>query len=376
MNADASVAGLRVLGMEHFIAAPYCTQLLADQGADVIKVETSDASRAGYYYTLNRNKRSIILDLKSTEGRTALDALVRTADVLVTNFAADVPDRLGFGYERLTAINPRLVYVHITGFGQNSPYRKTAAFDGVIQAMSGLMDLTGEADRPPMLAGMFVADHVAGVWAALAVTFGLLRRNQTGLGSYTDLSMLDCLLAFHESTFMDVVQEGKSATRIGSKVRNSFASTYQAKDGYVYLAPLTLRMWQAVAGIVGAPELLEFFNPADPLTDTRLAHRERCDAIIEAWTRQHEVAEIVALMQSVAVACSPILGIEELIDDPHVKTRGMLRTVLDRQEGRAVTVPGSPIPSMDSSFAVPPPGLGEHTVEILAELGLSLPTDH
>ncbi|HEY1622661.1 MAG TPA: CoA transferase [Streptosporangiaceae bacterium] len=376
MNADASVAGLRVLGMEHFIAAPYCTQLLADQGADVIKVESGDASRAGYYYTLNRNKRSIVLDLKSTEGRTALDALVRTADVLVTNFAADVPERLGFGYERIAAINPRLVYVHITGFGQNSPYRRTAAFDGVIQAMSGLMDLTGEPDGPPMLAGMFVADHVAGVWATLAVTFGLLRRTQTGLGSYTDLSMLDCLLAFHESTFMDVVQEGKTATRIGSKVRNSFASTYQAKDGYVYIAPLTVRMWQAVAGVVGAPELLEFFSPADPLTDTRLEHRERCDAIIEAWTRQHEVAEIVTLMQSVAVACSPILSIEELIDDPHVKARAMLRTVQDRQAGRAITVPGSPLPSMDSSFAVPPPGVGEHTAQILAELGLGRTGEH
>ncbi|MGW0246567.1 CaiB/BaiF CoA transferase family protein [Nocardia goodfellowii] len=366
---NASMAGLRVVAVEHFIASPYCTQLLADQGAEVIKVESPGAVHSGYFPTLNRNKRSIALDLKSEQGIEALLALIRTADVFVTNLAPGAPARMGFDYERLSAVNPRLIYVQITGFGLNSPYRNIPAFDGVIQAMSGMMDLTGEPDGPPMLSGLFVPDHLTGLWAALAVSNALLRRNQTEQGAFIDLGMLDCVMSFLSSAFSEVLLEGSTLTRIGSKVRGSYASTYRASDGYVYLAPLTARMWRGVAEVVGRPELLSFMGDG-PDSDIRLAHRDKLDALIEGWTSQHPVAEVVAQMRAVGVASSAVHTMAEVVADPHLEARNMLRAIPDGS-GDRYYVPGSPIPAVDDSFSVAPPKVGEHTDEILAELGLT-----
>jgi CoA:oxalate CoA-transferase len=372
MVNPGALDGIRVLGVEHFISGPFCTQLLADQGADVIKVESpAHDQRNGYFHTLNRNKRSVILDLKSDRGREVLHALVRTSDVLVTNFAASVPDKLGFGYEELRAINPRLVYVHVTGFGLNTPYQDRPAFDGVIQAMSGLMHLTGEADGPPMLAGIFVPDHLTGLYAALAVSFALQRRELTGEGSFTDLSMLDCLMSFQASSFMEVLEWGESPQRIGSRVRGSFASTYETADGYIYLAPLTAQMWEGVARVIGQPWLLDYFSTASPLDDTRLQNREKLDAAIEAWTRSHTVEQATAAMQEAGVAASPILSIEDIVADPHVKSRGMVRSVPDINGVDVVYVPGSPLPVVDHAFDVAPPDAGGDTDAIIAELGLT-----
>ncbi|HYH24903.1 MAG TPA: CoA transferase [Blastococcus sp.] len=367
---NASLSGVRVVAVEHFIAGPFCTQLLADQGADVIKVESPGTVHSGYFPTLNRNKRSIVLDLKSEQGLEALHALAETADVFITNMAAGVPKRLGFDYERLSEINPRLVYVHITGFGQNSPYRSLPAFDGVIQAMSGMMDLTGEADGPPMLSGLFIPDHLTGLWACLSVNNGLLRRQSTGKGSYVDLAMLDCMMSFHNSGFMEVLQLGSKVTRVGSRVRESYASTYRASDGYVYLAPLTGRMWQGVSQVIGKPELL-FYMGEGPESDTRLEHRDQLDALIEGWTSQHTVAEVVEKMRAAGVAGSAVHTMDEVVADPHLKARNMLRTVPAESGEGEFYVPGSPVPAVDDSFSVAPPRVGQHTDEILAELGLT-----
>ena len=364
--------GIRVLGVEHFISGPFCTQILADQGADVIKVESpAHDQRNGYFHTLNRNKRSIIVDLKSDPGREALHELVRVSDVLVTNFGAAVPAKLGFDYETLRGINPRLVYVHISGFGLGTPYQDRPAFDGVIQAMSGVMHLTGEPDGPPMLAGVFIPDHLTGLYAALAVSFALQRRDLTGEGSFTDLSMLDCLLSFQASSFQEVMRWGESPQRIGSRVRGSFASTYKASDGYVYLCPLTARMWEGVARVIGQPWLLDHFSTAAGSVDTRLAHRAALDAAIEEWTSARTVAEAVAAMQEAGVAASSIFSIEDIVADAHVEARGMIRTVPDINGVDTVVVPGSPLPVVPHAFDVPPPEAGGDTEAILAELGLA-----
>lgn len=379
MDIAGALDGIRVIGVEHFISAPFCTQILADQGADVIKVEPPTAEqRNGYFHTLNRNKRSVVLDLKAESGREALRALAATADVLVTNFAADVPTRLGFGYEDLAAINPRLVYVHVTGFGQDSPYRTRPAFDGVIQAMSGMMHLTGDPDGPPMLSGLFIPDHLTGLYAALATSFALQRREVTGTGSFIDLAMLDCLMSFLAGSFHEVLQHGLRPERIGSRVRGSFASTYRAADGYVYLAPLTARMWEAVSRVVGQPWFLEHFSTTSDGVDTRLdpATRPRLDEAIDSWTSGHTVADVVALMSEAGVAASPILAVEDLPGDPHVVARRMIRAVPHRGRSHGgntpdvVYVAGSPIPVVDSTFSVGPPEAGEHTAEILAELDI------
>ncbi|WP_432828675.1 CaiB/BaiF CoA transferase family protein [Dactylosporangium sp. CA-092794] len=372
MVSPGALDGIRVLGVEHFISGPFCTQILADQGADVIKVESPHHDqRNGYFHTLNRNKRSIILDLRTDRGRQIMRALVATADVLVTNFGAGVPDKLGFGYSELREINPRLVYVHITGFGRDTPYEDRPAFDGVIQAMSGLMHLTGEPDGPPMLGGIFIPDHLAGLYAALATSFGLQRRALTGEGSFTDLAMLDCLMSFQASSFQEVLNWHESPQRIGSRVRGSFASTYQASDGYLYLAPLTAKMWEGVAAVIGQPWILEYFSTGSNGVDTRLEHRQPLDAAIETWTRAHTVAEATAAMQAAGVAASPILSIEDIVADPHVQARRLIRQVPDINGVDSVYVPASPLPVIDKAYDIAPPDAGEDTEAIIAELGLA-----
>jgi crotonobetainyl-CoA:carnitine CoA-transferase CaiB-like acyl-CoA transferase len=369
--------GIRVLELGHYIAGPFCAQILADQGADVIKVEQpgggarrhSDPKKnpGGYFAMLNRNKRSIGVDLKTDRGREIFAALVRTADVLVTNFAAGVPQRLGFGAEEMLAINPKLVYVHATGFGEDSPYAKKPAFDGVIQAMSGLLHLTGEQDGPPALAGVFVPDHVTGLYAALAVLFGLRRREQTGEGSATDLAMLDSMMTFLGATLSEVADHGISPRRTGGKVRRSYAGTYATADGYVYLAPMTNRMWAGLTEVIGAPELAGYYPIGG--ADSRMAHRDELDKVIEAWTGVHSAEAVVATMGTVGVPASPILSLEQILADPNVAHRRMVRE-LPVHGGYSVHVVGSPLPVDERTYQVPPPDAGEHTDELLAELGL------
>ncbi|TDB89650.1 CoA transferase [Actinomadura sp. KC216] len=369
----APLSDIRVLEFGHYIAGPFCSQILADQGADVIKVEPpdGDASRGTetlsyndvYFHALNRNKRSVMLDLKSGAGQEALVTLLRSADVVVTNYAVGIPERLGFGHVRARDVNPRLVYVHASGFGNDSPYAKRPAFDGIIQAMSGLVHLTGEPDGMPMQAGLFVPDHVTGLYAALAVMFGLSRREATGEGSFTDLSMLDSMMSLLGPCLAEAVQLGASPMRVGSKVRRSYAGTYTAADGYVYLAPMTLRMWTALAGVLDAPELLPYF--AAPAADTRLDHRDELDRTIEAWTRARPVAEVVARMGDVGVPCSPIFSVDALAADPHVRHRGMVRSIPLESGVGEVIVPGSPLPVVDTAFAAGPPSIGQHNKEIL-----------
>jgi len=372
--------GVRVLELGHYIAAPFCAQILADQGADVIKVEppggaarrNSDPKKnpGGYFPMLNRNKRSIGIDLKSDRGRTVFEALVRSSDVLVTNFAAGVPQRLGIGPDRLLTVNPRLVYVHATGFGNDSPYATKPAFDGVIQAMSGLMHLTGEPAGAPALAGVFVPDHVTGLYAALAVLFGLRQRELTGQGSFTDLAMLDSMLTFLGATLSEVADHGVSPQRTGGKVRRSYAGTYAASDGYVYLAPMNDRMWAGISAAIGAPELAEHY----PLggVDNRMAHRDALDAVIEGWTRAHTVAQVVDTMTAAGVPASPILSLEQILADPNVAHRRMVRE-LPVPGGYSVHVVASPLPAVEHTYRAAPPEAGQHTDEILAELGLLEP---
>jgi crotonobetainyl-CoA:carnitine CoA-transferase CaiB-like acyl-CoA transferase len=374
------MAGIRVLEFGHYIAAPFCTQILADQGADVIKVEppgggprrNSDpvVNKGGYFPMLNRNKRSIEVDLKSPRGREVLDALVRSADVLVTNYGNAVPGNLGFGYDRLAAINPRLVYVHVTGFGHDSPYARRPAYDGIIQAMSGLLHLTGEQGRPPALAGLFVPDHVTGLYGALAVMFGLRSRDVTGRGGFTDLAMLDATLTLLGALPSNVVDLGEHPERSGGKVPRSYAGVHPASDGWIYLAPMAPRMWEGVATVTGDPSLLEFYSAAPGVVDRRMPHRAELDAKIDAWTSEHTIEEIERAMGAADVACSAIFSVERIVADPNVAHRKLLRTVTlpgghDRQ------VIGSPFDVDEATYAASPPLVGEHTDEILAELGVT-----
>jgi CoA:oxalate CoA-transferase len=380
MPTSGPMSGIRVLEFGHYIAAPFCTQILADQGADVIKVEppgggprrNSDPvlNKGGYFPMLNRNKRSIEVDLKSEQGRGILDALVGSADVLVTNYGNSVPANLGFGYERLRTVNPRLVYVHVTGFGHDSPYARKPAYDGIIQAMSGLLHLTGEPGRPPALAGVFVPDHVTGLYGALAVMFGLRGRDVTGQGGFTDLAMLDSMLTFLGALPSQVIDLGEHPERTGGKVPRSYAGVHPASDGWIYLAPMAPRMWEGVAAVIGDPSLLEFYSAAPGAVDKRMEHRAELDAKIDAWTSEHPAEEIERAMGAHDVACSAIFSVEQVVADPNVAHRKRLRTVT-LPGGYERQVVASPFDVDEATYAAPPPLVGEHTDEILAELGVT-----
>jgi CoA:oxalate CoA-transferase len=378
MPTDGPMSGIRVLEFGHYIAAPFCAQVLADQGADVIKVEppgggprrNSDPvlNQGGYFPMVNRNKRSVEVDLKSPAGREVLNALVRSADVLITNYGNGVPAKLGFGYEQLSEVNPRLVYVHMTGFGQDSPYAGKPAYDGIIQAMSGLLHLTGEPGRPPALAGLFVPDHVTGLYAALSVMFGLRQRDVTGKGTFTDLAMLDTALTMLGAFPSDVIDFGEHPERNGGKVPRSYAGVHPASDGWVYLAPMTSKMWAGVAQVIGDASLNDFYSGTPGTKDTRMAHRAELDARIDAWTGVHTKAEISAAMDAAGVACSPIFTIEQIVDDPNVTHRKLMRKVT-LEDGSERHVVASPFDVDDATYDAPPPRVGEHNDEILAELG-------
>ncbi|HEY1822409.1 MAG TPA: CoA transferase [Trebonia sp.] len=381
MPTKGPMSGIRVLEFGHYIAGPFATQILADQGADVIKVEppgggprrNSDPvlNKGGYFPMLNRNKRSIGVDLKSDRGQEIVDALVRSADVLVTNFGNGVPEKLGLGYERLSKVNPRLVYVHVTGFGHDSPYATKPAYDGIIQAMTGLMHMTGEASRPPALSGVFVPDHVTGLHAALAVMFGLRSRDVTGQGTYTDLAMFDAMLTFLGALPSNVVDFGEHPERTGGTVPRSYAGVHPASDGWIYLAPMAPRMWEGVASAIGDPSLLEFYSAAPGAVDRRIAHRTELDAKIDDWTSKHTIEEIDQAMAARDVACSPIFDIERVVADPNVGHRQLLRTVT-MHGGHDRTVVASPFDVDEATYAAAPPLAGEHTAEILTELGMTV----
>lgn len=376
----SAMTGLRVLEIAHYIAGPQCCQILADHGAEVIKVEPPDGEmgrRAApihdgdsfYFAANNRNKRSVTLDLRSESGKEVLHDLIGWSDVLVTNYANGVPDRLGFGFDEVHRINPRTVMVHVTGFGGTGPYSSWVAYDGVIQAMSGLADMTGEPDGAPTIAGPFVADNVTGMQAAMAAMLGLLARERTGQGQLIDVGMLDSmfpLLAHHVSVAAAGVGE---PTRWGSALPTNYSGLYPVADGWVYIAPITPKMWQSFSVLLGHPEWAE---QEEAERDWRVRERERIDADVVAWTKARTKSEVVAAMQADGVVCGPVQSVQDLVTDPQILDRGIAVQVPLR-DGVHATLPGPALRLTGTPARNPerPPRLGEHTEEVLAHLGYS-----
>lgn len=369
---------LRVLEFGHYIAAPHCTQILADQGADVVKVEpvTGEPSRRSqplsesgeslYFAAHNRGKRSVSLDLKGDDGRAAMDRMLAWADVLVTNYSAGVPERLGFGWEHAHAVNPRLVMVHITGFGLSGPLRDRLAYDGVVQAMSGMADMTGPADGPPMVPGLFVADHTAALQAAIAVLVGVAGRDRTGTGELVDLAMYDAilpLLAHH----LPASALGAQPRRNGNTLPSALSNLFPAADGWVYLAPVSDTMWRRLCEAMAVPEWLDeprFRTPRD-----RVANREVIEGAIARWTSRLPKDEVVETLQSHGVACGPLQTVGDVVADQHLRERGMVDIVRLPETG-TIPVPGAVVNvGRGADGESSPPALGADTSEFLAEIG-------
>jgi len=378
------LSGVRVLDLTHYIAGPYCSQLLADYGADVIKIERveGEVGRTSapmhddislYFASENRNKRGLSIDLKSPKGKDILHRLVETSDVLVTNYGSSVPEKLGFGYETISAINPGISMVHITGFGTTGPYRDYGAYDGVIQSMSGLAELTGHPDGPPTYVGTFIADHIAGLQATLGTMLALFHKERTGKGRLVDISMLDGLVSLLGFSVAEAKLHGIKKQRWGTSDRFQYSKAFPTKDGYVFLGAYINapeKKWIEFAKLIGKGEWGQSNSPFF-LEEGRFKNREILDQIIAEWTMQYTKEEAFQLLQHKGIASSPVNNLDEVIHNPQIQHRQMIQTlpIGDIQ----VPVPAAPIkifgnPVKESTI---PPDLGEHSEEILAQLGFS-----
>lgn len=380
------LAGIRVLDFTRVLAGPAASLALADLGAEVIKIEppgTGDETRnfpptrdgeSHYYLSVNRGKKSIVIDLKSPEGLALARDLAAKCDVLIENYRPGVMDRLGLGYDALSAINPRLIYCAISGYGQTGPLKDRPSFDIVLQAMSGALSMNGEPGGLPTKLGIPLGDLVGGINGPIGVLSALYERERTGKGRMIDVSLMDGLLGMLGYIAQLAFFTGQDPVRQGSQHPNLVPyGIFPASDGSIVIACLTPGFWGKICVSIGRPELTD-----DPRYDTlekRRDARAEVNEAVSAFTRQHTVDELVAIFTAHEVPHAPILGVTEALTQPQAVEREMVVQVAHKTMGdipivnRSIKFPGDRQPAPEA-----PPVLGQHTDEILGEV-LDLPPE-
>lgn len=390
------LAGTVIVDLTSMLAGPFATMVLADLGADVIKIEpprgdfirdqgpyTDDDERhiyGGYFQSVNRNKRSVVLDLKTEEGRASLLSIVQGADGLVENFRNGVMDSLGLSYERLREVNPRLVYGAIRGFGDSrtgaSPMQDWPAYDVTVQALSGFMEITGEPGGPPTKAGPGIGDTVPALFAVIGFLAALQQARRDGSGSFVDVAMYDAMLAMSERTVYQHSYTGEIPSRVGNT--HPLLCPFDVaptSDGWVSIAAPSPVHWDRLCDTIGRPDLKDDERTKDNVH--RLRNREIVRAAIEAWTTVHTKVEIMELLGG-RVPVAPVNNIEDIFQDPHVRARNMLVEVNHPGSLHPVTIANSPIRFAGQPGTAPrrAPMLGEHTDEVLAEFAAKSDQNH
>jgi crotonobetainyl-CoA:carnitine CoA-transferase CaiB-like acyl-CoA transferase len=390
MPLAGALAGVKVIDLTQLLAGPFCTQVLADHGADVIKVETpeGDLSRSigafrpedahkdfgGYFVSINRNKRSVVIDLKTAQGRAILIKLAAGADVLVENYRAGVMERLGLSFEALREANPRLVYASIRGFGDShtsdSPYLDWPAFDVVAQAMGGIMGITGPDAATPTKIGPGVGDTVPGLYAAFGILAALRQADRSGRGQYVDVAMTDSVLAICERIVHQYSLGGVVAVPEGNRhpVLSPFG-LFPARDGWVAIACLTDLFWGQLCELLGMPELAA--DPRFLSIAERRRHRDILEAELSARTAQLSKDELNRLLGG-RIPFGPVLNAAEICADPHFRQRQMIVPMDYPGIDQPIEIAGVPVRLSETPGGVRmrAPRLGEHTRAVLREAGV------
>lgn len=378
-----ALSDITVLDMTRVLSGPFAAMWLGEMGANVIKIEIpngGDESRrnppfspngtSAFNTTINRNKRSITLDLKKEEGKEIFRELVKKADVVLENFRPDVMDRLGLGYEELKKINDRIIYASISGFGTSGPYAKRPAYDVIAQAMGGIMSVVGEEGGEPLKIGASVGDLTAGMNAIIGILAALHSRSNTGKGQRVETSLVESIIALQQSENNRYFVSGELVPRTGSKhATNCPYGTYHAKNGQYMIGVGKNELWcKLCENVLMLPQY-----STDPRFDSianRVAHRDEICEILEGWSMQHTVDEVVDALLKAGIPAGPLLSIRELAEDPHFADHRQMFPYMEQPGVGPFRVTAMPIKFSDTEPRIsrPAPALGEHNDEVYSEL--------
>ena len=376
------LSGIRVLDLSRVLAGPYCSMILGDLGADVIKVErpgVGDETRhwgppfaapgeSAYFLCVNRNKRSITVDMKKPEGIGIIKSLAQKSDVFLENFTPGTTEGLGVGYEAIREINPGIIYCSITGFGPDGPYRNRAGYDLAVSALGGLMGITGEPDGPPVKVGVAITDVTTGISAQGAICAALYAREKTGRGQRIDLSLLETQVSALVNIASSYLVSGEIPRRWGTAHETIVPyQGFETKDKYVIVAVGNDQLWIKFCKVLGRPELAQ--DPRFKTNPLRVQNRKECIGILAPIMKTRNRDEWVELLNREAIPCAPINTMDEVFSNPQVLHRKMLAEIEHPTAGK-IKLAGIPVKYSEAEASIrrPPPLLGQHTAEILSEV--------
>ena len=383
--STGALKGLKVLDLTRVLAGPFCTMLLGDMGAEIIKIEEpgkGDDTRgyppfldghSAYFANLNRNKQSITLDLKNPAAKETFMQLVEAVDVVIENYKPGTMDKLGLSYAKAKERNPRIVYASISGFGQYGPYKDRPGYDIIGQAMGGLMSVTGWPDSPPTRTGTAMGDILGGLNCCIGILAALRSRDATGVGQHVDVALVDSVVSSMETIIQLYLVDQRVPQRIGNRYEFIYPyDSFQAADGWVVIGVGGDEVWKRFCQATGLTALLDDATLAT--NRERVVNNARLKVAVTEWTATRNVADIVELLLAHSVPCSPIYSVDQLANDPHIAGAREMIVEMDHPARGKMKVINNPIKFSDTKTAIrsTSPQLGQHTAQVMAEvLGLS-----
>lgn len=378
---NGALQGVRILDLTRVLAGPYCTMILSDMGAEIIKIEQpikgDDTRHLGpfvngesmYYMTNNRNKYGVTLNLKTPEGKELFKELVKKADVVVENYRPGTMEKLGLGYETLKEVNPRIIYGSISGFGHSGRYQQRPGYDIIAQAMSGLMSTTGWPESGPTRTGTPLGDVLSGLWLTIGILGALQARLHTGKGQQVDIALVDAAVSAMGNINMIYFGENRIPKRIGNRYESMYPyDSFRCADGECVIGAGNNKLWRLLCSVMNKPELADRTDFAD--TQGRIEHHAEIKKIIEEWTQQFTVAEIVSKCLDGGIPAGPIYDLAQVSRDPHIADDRSMFIQQNHPKAGTITVTGSPLKFSDTpvQYRTPAPDLGQNNELIYSSI--------